>query len=129
MYTLQQKGIEIQNLMKRVYAILEMTPEESEKTLQSLGELQMMSMMRVLLESITKDEANELAGKLEGADESQKKMIMEEMVSRRKDDKEFVGKVEAALKKVFGGHIIVLRNCGDEVQKREVAKILSEIGF
>jgi hypothetical protein len=75
---------------------------------------------------LNEEEVKTLNGLAEKSDED-KKVAMEQIAKAHAADEDFKSRAQAAAKKVLDEHIAYLKTRGDEGQKAEIAKILSEI--
>ncbi|MFA6376792.1 MAG: hypothetical protein WCX69_05340 [Candidatus Paceibacterota bacterium] len=114
---------QIQDALNRVYLILKFTEVEAKNAVQDLASIQQVAIATEFLKSLTNDEVNILAQKTD----TEKKMIMEQFAKAHTADEDFKSRASAAARDVLNEHFAYLKTRGDDSQKTEISKILSEL--
>jgi len=117
---------QIQEALTMVYIILKFTEAEAKDALNDLAGVQQVAVATELVKVLNEEEVKTLNGLAEKSDED-KKVAMEQIAKAHAADEDFKSRAQAAAKKVLDEHIAYLKTRGDEGQKAEIAKILSEI--
>jgi copper oxidase (laccase) domain-containing protein len=114
------------DLLNRVYEILKLTPEEIKAAIGELAKAQQAAVSAELLKSMTEEEAGLIAG-LGQKTGGEQAAAMEKIAKNHLADENFKNRAIAAAKSVINEHIAYLKTRGDDHQKEQIAKILSEI--
>jgi len=120
------QNLKFKNAFDRIYRILKFSDKEAQDAINDLAAIQQVAVAAELVKALTKEEAAELSAAAQKSDE-EKKAIMEKIAKAHAGDENFKNAARAAAKKVIDEHIAYLKTRGDEAQKAEIAKILTEI--
>lgn len=120
------QNLKFKNAFDRIYRILKFSDKEAQDAINDLAAIQQVAVAAELVKALTKEEAAELSAAAQKSDE-EKKAIMEKIAKAHAGDENFKNAAQAAAKKVIDEHIAYLKTRGDEAQKAEIAKILTEI--
>ena len=123
---MDNKNQQMQEALKKVYTILKFSEEEVKDALNDLAGIQQVAVATELVKVLTEDEVKTLNDLAQKSD-AEKKAAMEQIAKAHAGDENFKKAAAEAAKRVVDEHAAYLKTRGDEAQKAEIAKILSEI--
>ena len=123
---MDNKNQQMQEALKKVYTILKFSEEEVKDALNDLAGIQQVAVATELVKVLTEDEVKTLNDLAQKSD-AEKKAAMEQIAKAHAGDENFKKATAEAAKRVVDEHAAYLKTRGDEAQKAEIAKILSEI--
>ena len=111
----------------QIYKVLQLTPEEIEKTFEDLAGIQQVAASTEILRVLDQNEVNELNG-LEQIAGQERAAVLQKIIEKHKNDPGLSARIQASAANVLDEHIAFLQTRGNDEQKARIEQILAGLG-